>query len=322
MTGISFNQARRVCLSYFYRTPKPAIASTFLGMLGGIYSIFLRNDTYLKAALLWTAASYAAGYFTRSKKKMVIPSGRHPCNILNHSGLKKISAENFKAQANALYRSRCTVATTTLEQRKQFYHLVSVSHLFSICETRQLGNALNQLNILRPYMEDSSNLSKKVDIKRRIPSPSTVPQWYIFSRGPILRHRDYIRLQALEEFENFGRIPLESSRFNTAINRVFEMIAQGILEKPAVQEAWEKSRRDKWGIMKPFEPGEDDAQLYFERKFWVDIGTPTYVQRGMPGLDTSNPWQRFFEVKPIHSNVRSIRGTHYPVDYHFGEEIL
>ncbi len=47
------------------------------------------------------------------------------------------------------------------------------------------------------------------------------------------------------------------------------MIAQGILEKPSVQRAWEESRWDEWGISKPFEPGEDDAQLYFKRKFWV-----------------------------------------------------
>ncbi len=68
MAGISFNQARRVCLSYFYRTPKPAIASTILGLLGGIYSIFLRNDTYLKAASL-DSRFLCSGIFYKKQEK-------------------------------------------------------------------------------------------------------------------------------------------------------------------------------------------------------------------------------------------------------------
>ncbi|HSW72219.1 MAG TPA: hypothetical protein VLG44_02275, partial [Chlamydiales bacterium] len=231
MAGILLVHAQRA-LSSLPRTPKPAIASSFLGLLGIIHSLVLKNNTYLTAALLWTAASCAVGYLTRQKRITV----QRPCNILNHSGLQKITFMEFYNQTNSLYRSRCKKPQTTHDQRKKFYYLMCVSHLFSASEKRGLGNSLNDLNVLRPYMEESLYLSAKVDITKQIPpNPLVLP-------GYILRHRDHIRLQALEEFETYGKIPLTEPRFTSAIHHVFAAIEKGILENRSIQDAWRQKR--------------------------------------------------------------------------------
>lgn len=297
MTGAFLVQSYRAVTNVLPRIPKLAIASSLLGTIGVIHSLSLKNNTYLMGALLWTVGSCAVGYFTKKKVNQM------PSNILNHAEFTKISVTDFSFQTKALYSNRCKVAKTTHEQRKKFYYLMCVSHLFSPSEKKQLGNALNTLNILRPYMEDSLYLDAKIDIKNPILSTPTVISGYI------LRHRDAIRLQALEEFEKHGKIPLNVPRFNLAIGKVFEAIAKGILEKPSVQTDWENTRRGEWGIHHPYKFGEDDALLYFERKFYKFKSTPI--------LDTSNPRNRFFEVKPIHSHVTTIRSTNYQADSFF-----
>lgn len=292
MAGILLVHAQRA-LSSLPRMPKPAIASSFLGLVGIIHSLVLKNNTYLTAAILWTAASSAVGYLTRQKRITV----QRPCNILNHSGMEKISFLEFYSQTNSLYSSRCKKPHTTHEQRKKFYYLMCVSHLFSPNEKKQLGNSLNDLGILRPYMEDSLYLSKKVDLSKQIP-----PNPLILS-GYILRHRDHMRLQVLEEFEKYGKIPLTEPRFTLAIHHVFDAIQKGILENPSIQDAWRQKREGST----TFRFGEDDALLYFQRKFFK-----TSPQSS--SANSSSLWNRFFEVKPIHSNVTTIRRTEYEID--------
>ncbi|HSW73013.1 MAG TPA: hypothetical protein VLG44_06380 [Chlamydiales bacterium] len=291
MTGILLVHGHRALTSAASALPrmsKKAIASTLLGTVGAIYSIAMKNDTYLKASLLWTAASMAIGYFTR--KKSIIVQSRTLAPQLNtrwNNLPKKMDPKEFSSHARALYESRVAKPVTTHEQQKKFYYLMSVSHLFSPDEIAQVPNALRSMQLFRPYMEQAQYLSMKFDAQRKTTNPTP----------PLntLKLRDFIRWQALVEVETMGKI--SGKRLQLTMKWIFEMIDKGILENPQVQKNYQRQRGDS----EEQRFGEDDALRYFQYKF---------EKRHYP---PSHPYSkaRFQNVAPILGSGGNFRTTSF-----------
>lgn len=291
MAGILLVHANRAITSAASSLPrisKKAIASTLLGTVGTISSIAMKNDTYLKASLLWTVASVAIGYLTRKKSIVVESIPLAPQLNTRWNNLpKKMDPKEFSSHARALYESRVAKPVTTHEQQKKFYYLMSVSHLFSPEEAAQVPKALRSMQLFRPYMEQAQYQTLKFDVNRKTTNP-TLPL-------NTLKHRDFIRWQALVEVETIGEIP--GKRLQQTMKWIFEMIDRGILENPQVQKNYQRQRGDS----EEQRSGEDDALEYFRYKF---------EKRHYP---PSHPYSkdRFQNVAPILGTGGNFRTTSF-----------
>lgn len=281
MTGLLLVHANRAVLSptaVLSNISNKAKVSVFLGAIGIISSIFLKNDFCLKASLLWTAASCSVGYFTRKNGLITVNTPTiQTSSIWNALPNKAMTPKEFVSHAKALYESRKAAPETTHEQQKKFYHLMSISHSFSPEVTAQIPKTLRVMQLFRPYMEQTQFLNRKIDLKRQITNPAL--------SLATLKHRDFHRWQALVEIETMGQMSREPKVLAKTMKWVFEMIDNGILENAKVQGEYQKRRGDS----EEQRSGEDDALEYFRYKF---------LKRSYP---PNHPYSkdRFQNVAPI-----------------------